>query len=76
MRPMIGGRPRAQVAYADAGTSAVRRTRRTLKALAISTPYTSAIPTITLVYWPASIRRPNTSGATACPMSRPAYTTP
>ena len=60
----------------DLQQAAVRRTRRTLKALAISTACTTARPTSTLVYWPWSISRPNTSGEMACPMSSPAYTTP
>src|SRR5665647_1654834 len=54
----------------------VRRTRRTLKALAISTPCSSARPSSTPRYWPWSISTPKISGETACPMSIPAYTTP
>ena len=59
-------------AYAKACPSTVRRTRRTLKALAISTPCISARPSSTPRYWPWSIITPKISGETACPMSRPA----
>jgi arsenate reductase-like glutaredoxin family protein len=61
-----------ELIHAEAGTSDSRRTRRTLNALTISTPCTTARPISTLVYWPWSISRPKISGATACPMSSPA----
>lgn len=60
----------------QAGASAVRRTRRTLRALAISTPCISASPSSTPRNWPWSISTPKTRGDTAWPMSSPAYTTP
>ena len=63
-------RPAARSAR-QAGTSDVRRARRTLKALAISTPCTIASARNTPLYWWWSIKPPNIRGATAWPMSSP-----
>lgn len=54
-----------------AGCGTVRRTRRTLNALTISTPCSSANASHTLLNAPWSISVPMTSGTTAWPMSRP-----
>lgn len=55
---------------------AVRRTRRTLKALAIRTPCTNASPRNTALKRPWSSSTPNNKGDNAWPMSKPEYTMP